>query len=171
MSSPPENSLSSTSYVVLGIVDWLGKATAYEIKKRNEQSVANFFPVPRSQVYAEADRLAREGYMSERQEQTGRKRKLYSLTAKGRRALEAWLAEAVTSPPELRDPGLLKLFFGGDPERIAPARAEHHRAKRAELEQYAAMGDEQIPPGVRRALEAGIRYERSFGDFWAKLAK
>ena len=109
--------------------------------------------------------------MSERREQTGRKRKLYSLTAKGRRALERWLDEADTSPPELRDPGLLKLFFGGDPERIAPARAAYHRAKRAELERYAALGDEQIPPGVRRALEAGIRYERTFGDFWARQAK
>jgi DNA-binding PadR family transcriptional regulator len=173
MSSPgarDADSLTPSSYLVLGIVDWLGKATAYEIKKRNEQSVANFWPVPRSQVYAEAARLAGDGYMSERQEQSGRRRKVYSLTAKGRRALKNWLAEAETGAPELRSPALLKLFFGADPAAIAPAQHEYHRAKMAELQSYAALGDELIPPGVRRALAAGIEYERGFAELWGGLA-
>ena len=47
--------------------------------------MGGFFSIPHSQLYAEPERLARAGYLRERREQTGRRRKHYSLTEKGRR--------------------------------------------------------------------------------------
>lgn len=160
--------LTSTSYVVLGVIDWLGEATAYEIKQRIEASVRHFWPVPRSQVYAEAARLAGAGLLEEHQEQTGRRRRTYALTADGRAALRAWLADVDTSPPELRDPGMLKLFFGADPAPLAAARAEHHRETERELREYLPLAADG-PPGPRRSLEAGVIYEDGFATFWEQL--
>lgn len=165
MSTPD---LTSTSYVILGVVDWLGEATAYEIKQRIEASVRHFWPVPRSQVYAEAARLAREGLFEEHQEETGRRRRTYALTEAGRAALRAWLADVDTTPPELRDPGMLKLFFGADPGPLAAARAEHHRASERELRQYLPLAADG-PAGPRRSLEAGVRFEEGFAQFWEGL--
>lgn len=160
--------LTSTSYVVLGVVDWLGEATAYEIKQRIEASVRNFWPVPRSQVYAEAARLAAAGLLEEHQEEAGRRRRRYALTDDGRAALREWLADVDTSPPEIRDPGLLKLFFGAEPGPLAASRAEHHRAAEDQLRHYLELvGD--TAEGPRLTLQAGIRFEDGFAEFWERL--
>jgi DNA-binding PadR family transcriptional regulator len=159
--------LSSTSYVVLGMIDWLGEPTAYEIKQRIEQSVTNFWPVPRSQVYAEATRLADAGLLAVEQEETGRRRRRYSLTDAGRHALASWRADIDTTPPEIRDPGLLKLFFGADLTALATARAAYHRAHEEELHDYLPLVEGTVGP--RLSLEAGILLHQGLAEFWERL--
>ena len=44
-----------------------------------ERSIANFWMVPHTTFYAEPARLTRGGFLSEEQEPSGRRRKLYSL--------------------------------------------------------------------------------------------
>jgi PadR family transcriptional regulator AphA len=163
--------LSPTSYIVLGLLDWSDEATPYELKQFVARSVGNFWSVPHSQLYSEPERLARAGLLAERREEEGRRRRLFSLTDAGREALSAWRAERSEDPlPELRDPGLLRLFFGADPRELAAVRVEAHRAKLSEYEDLLASGPVEAPRGPRLALEAGIRHEREWVRFWEELA-
>src|SRR5206468_7165665 len=118
--------LTNTSYVVLGLVEACQPATPYDLKRFAEISVFNFWSVPHTQIYGECSRLAAAGLLDEEREQTGRRRRIYRLTAAGRRALDGWRAESSFEPLELRDPGLIRIFFGADPAVIAGAQLEGH---------------------------------------------
>jgi len=66
----------------------------------------------------------------------------------------------------LRDLGLLQLFFGSAPEKLAPTQVEAHRAKLAEYEALRERDTGAGPRGPWLALEAGIRAERSWVEYW-----
>jgi hypothetical protein len=69
-------------------------------------------------------------------------------------------------PGELRDQGLLKLFFGADPAALADGQIAVHRAKLDEYNMLRAA----VPADAPRAplaLEAGIAHEREWVRFWA----
>ena len=163
-------SLTPTSYIVLGLLERAGEATPYDLKQLVAGSVGNFWSVPHSQLYAEPERLARARYLDERREEGGRRRRLYSLTERGREALSAWRAEPTSALPELRDPGLLKLFFGADQRALAAVRRDAHRAKLAEYEARRRLDTGEEPRGPWRALDAGIAHEREWVRFWTGLA-
>ena len=162
--------LTPTSFIVLGLIERAGEATPYDLKQRVADTVGNFWSVPHSQLYAEPERLANAGYLVERRERGGRRRRLYSLTDRGREALEAWRSEPTAGLPELRDPGLLKLFFGADERTLATVRRDAHQAK---LDAYEAQRGLDSGEGLRgpwRALEAGIAHEREWVRFWSEIA-
>ena len=104
--------VSTTSFVVLGLIALRGPSTSYELKRAVEHSVGFFWPFPHAQLYDEPARLAAGGLLSVSQEKAGRRRKTYAITAAGRRELRAWLREPVTEAFQLRNIAELKLFFG-----------------------------------------------------------
>jgi DNA-binding PadR family transcriptional regulator len=106
----------------------------------------------------------------EKREEGGRRRKRYSLTDAGRDALARWLASPTSDWTELRDPGLLQLFFGADPAELAAAQLGTHRAKLAEYEEIQRAPELGDLRGPRLALEAGIAHEREWIRFWEGLA-
>jgi DNA-binding PadR family transcriptional regulator len=160
MSDPPLR-LSGTSYAVLSLLELSGPATPYDLKQALESSIENFWPVPHTTFYAEPARLAAAGLLTERQEDGGRRRKLYALTDDGRAALKRWANSPELAPPQLREEAVLKIFAGGDPVPILRTRCEWHRAKLAELEGYLqAVGDEPLWQGVRASLQVGVSYNR-----------
>jgi PadR family transcriptional regulator AphA len=163
--------LTPTSYVVLGLLSLAGEATPYDLKQLAASSVGNFWSFPHSQLYAEPARLAGAGYVKERRESGGRRRRHYSLTARGRRVLERWTREPIDRDAELRDPGILKLFFGADPAELAREQVELHRRRLAEYEELRSEIAPQAPAGVQLALEAGIGHEREYVRFWSELLK
>lgn len=157
--------LTGTSYALLALLQHLGEATSYDIKQALDRSIENFWPVPHTTAYDEPARLADGGYLSVRQEPGGRRRKLYALTDEGRAALRAWAAEPTAGPPQLRDEMLLKIFAGADPGPLIADRAEWHRAKLAELEQYLAnVRGTSDWVGPERTLIAGVGYHRGLLD-------
>jgi DNA-binding PadR family transcriptional regulator len=162
--------LSAVSYVVLGFVEWAGEATPYRLKQLVAGSVGNFWTLQHAQLYTEPERLAAGGYLSERRERGGRRRKLYRITEEGRRALADWRAEPTDAIPELRAPALLKLFFGADPAGLAPLQIEAHRRKLAEYEAIRESMPESVPQGPRLALDAGIASTRQQIEWWQRLA-
>ncbi len=166
MSSPR---LTETSYIVLGLLERIEPATPYDLKQAAALSTVNFWTVPHTQIYAECGRLAEEGLLSERREDSGRRRRIYRLTAEGRRALERWREDATGGLYELRDVATLKLFFGADPGRLAAEQVQAHSSRLAEYEQLLA-GAQEAPEGARLALELGIGHEREFIRFWSALA-
>jgi DNA-binding PadR family transcriptional regulator len=157
--------LSPTAVIVLGLLE-LGDATPYDLKVRVAGSVGNFWSVPHSALYAEPERLAKAGLVEERREAGGRRRRTFSITDAGRAALAEWRAEPAAGPTELRNPALLKLFFGADPRALAEAQLPVHRAQLARYEET-KRHDDGSPPFL--ALEAGLRHERTWIAFWEAL--
>jgi PadR family transcriptional regulator, regulatory protein AphA len=158
--------LTATSYIVLGFVDWAGEATPYRLKQMVGESVGNFWTLQHAQLYTEPERLSKAGYLTEQRETSGRRRKRYSITDKGRAALAEWRAEPTDAIPELRAPALLKLFFGADPDELAPVQVDAHRRKLAEYEALRDSLPEPFPRGPRLALESGIAHERQQIEWW-----
>ena len=163
--------LTPASYVVLGLVEGWQPATPYDLKRAAELGVVNLWSVPHTQLYAEPARLAAAGLLMEEREEGGRRRKRYSLTEEGRRALAEWRGAPTAEMTELRDPGLLKLFFGAPPGPLASAQLEVHRRRLASYEQQRRAVGDTLPRGVRLALEAGIGHEREWTRFWTRVAK
>jgi DNA-binding PadR family transcriptional regulator len=168
MSNSP---LTSVSYVVLGLVRD-GAATSYEMKQKVATSVGYFWNFPHSQLYAEPARLVELGLLAEEQEEGGRRRRIYTLTAAGRDSLAEWLRRPAAEPTQIRDVGLLKLFFGdvlGDDEIVALARAQEE-AHRARLAVYEEMEGRVGQARHAETLRAGLVFERTFAEFWQGVA-
>lgn len=162
--------LTPTSYVVLGLLELLGgEATPYELKGAAASTVGDLWSLHHAQVYGEPERLASAGLVQERREQTGRRRRRYSLTPSGRAALEAWRSQPTDALTELRDLGLLQLFFGADPREVAKAQLGAHERKLAEYEEVHREGADDKPTGPALALMAGIGHEREWVRFWRGL--
>jgi PadR family transcriptional regulator AphA len=163
--------LTQTSYVVMGLLGQAGEATPYDLKQIVAATIGNFFSIPHSQIYAEPARLAKAGYLTERRERAGRRRKHYGLTAKGRKALELWLSTPTDELYELRDPGLLKLAFGSDPRELAHTQLEGHQRRLKELQRMArTLQVAGASEGARLVAEAGIGHQREYIRFWKKVA-
>jgi DNA-binding PadR family transcriptional regulator len=160
--------LSETSYIVLGLLEQFQPATPYDLKRVAQVSTVNFWNVPHTQLYSECARLAEAGLLSEEREQEGRRRRIYTITESGARALEHWRSEPTGELDEVRDPGTLKLFLGADPASLAASQLEAHRRQ---LHSYEDMHESSagMPRGMRLALEAGIGHEREFVRFWSQV--
>jgi PadR family transcriptional regulator, regulatory protein AphA len=164
--------LSSISYVVLGLVDQLGTASPYDLKRAAAAGVGHFWSLPHTQLYSEPARLAEAGYLREKRERTGRRRRLYTLTDRGRALLEEWRSTPTAELYEIRDAGLLRLFFGADPAELAAVQLEAHRENLGHLEQLEAeLEAGSAPEGIRLALEAGLGHAREYVRFWTRLAQ
>jgi PadR family transcriptional regulator, regulatory protein AphA len=162
--------LTGNSYAVLALLAEFGDSTSYEIKQWLEKSVQNFWPVPHTTAYEEPARLAAAGYLSARQEEGGRRRRIYSLTEKGREALAEWAASPTASPPQLWDEAVLKVFAGADPEPIREEREAWHRMKLEELQGMLDVvrqsdGFERSEPTLR----AGVAYHQLWLELLERL--
>ncbi|MFL5959694.1 MAG: PadR family transcriptional regulator [Gaiellaceae bacterium] len=168
----PERQLTPVSYVVLGLVSE-GATTPYDMKQKASRSVGYFWSFPHSQLYAEPARLARLGFLAEQREPGGRHRRVYTITPAGRQALDAWVREPTREPTQIRDTGLLKLFFGeglGPDELSALARAQEE-AHQARLAVYESIEPEIEHPQHGATLRAGLLFEQLLVDFWRELAE
>lgn len=169
MSTKP---LSTTSYVVLGLLERCQPATVYDLKQTATISVFNFWALPHTVLYTETERLAASGLLAQHQEKSGRRRRTYEITEEGKAALESWRAEPTGDLFEVRDQAILKLFCGGEPQRLAKAQLAAHQSK---LDEYLALREELVndrqPHGMRLALDAGITIERALIDYWTALAE
>lgn len=102
--------LSGTAVVILGLLA-LRPRSGYEIKQTVDRSTRYFWSASYGQIYPELRRLAKAGLVEGEDTPTGARRKtVYRITAAGRDEFQAWLADPVFGL-ELRDEGLLKLFF------------------------------------------------------------
>lgn len=112
--------LSTTSSVVLGIVA-KRPMSGYDLAALATRSIAHFWPISKSQVYAELARLEADGYVAGTHvEQDNRPdKRRYELTAAGDEALTGWL-EGDDYPPDRTRSGFLAKFFFG--EQISTAR-------------------------------------------------
>ncbi|WP_412026375.1 PadR family transcriptional regulator [Deinococcus yunweiensis] len=164
--------LGPSAYIVLGLIGGCGGGTSYDLKRWADTSVGYFWTFPRSQLYAEPQRLVELGLLESRQEDGGRRRRIYTVTPAGREALRSWL-DTPAGQPELRDEGLLKLFFStqatpGMVERLAAGQLDLHQQRLAIYEGIAASGHGTMPTGTD-PLGMGLLYERASVAFWREV--
>lgn len=102
--------LTPTARVVLGLVA-LGPRTGYDIKRISDSSTRFFWGASYGQIYPELRRLERDGLVEAHDEPRGRvRRRVYRITPAGQLAVREWLLDSETAY-EIRDEGLLRLFF------------------------------------------------------------
>jgi PadR family transcriptional regulator AphA len=154
--------LSPTAYVILGMLGWR-PMSGYEIKTIVDKSTRFFWAASYGQIYPELRKLSAAGLIDGKASpQGGRRRNVYRLTPSGRKELQAWLG-VDADVFELRDEGLLKLFFaeaaGSDAAiRALEAKRREHERVLAHLETIEAKGG---PKGFAHlVLRYGIECNR-----------
>jgi DNA-binding PadR family transcriptional regulator len=165
--------LSPTGRVILGMLA-LGNRTGYEIKQVVDVSTRHFWAASYGQIYPELKRLEDLGLVRGRPEPSGaRARTAYELTEAGDAALREWLGSDEELVYEVRDEGMLKLFFSDSlPERqlqnIRAMRAVQER-KLSQLHAIEQKAD-QMHPGPRLTLALGISLTQGMID-WCQAAE
>ena len=103
--------LGTTSSMILGLVS-RHPASGYDVAAHADRSIAQFWPVSRSQVYAELSRLEAAGLIEGTHVEQDRRpdKRRYELTSAGREALDAWV-RAPDYPAERTRSGMLAKFF------------------------------------------------------------
>jgi DNA-binding PadR family transcriptional regulator len=164
--------LTGTSYAVLALFDQCGgEATSYDLKQAIEVSIQNFWPVPHTTAYEEPARLAAAGYLTSRQEEGGRRKRVYAMTAAGREALRKWADDPAVTPPQLREEAVLKVFAGAEPGPLLDSRFAWHRGKAEELQ--GLLGDIEGVEGTERAvrtLVVGVVYHQKMLELLEAMA-
>ncbi|HLX34182.1 MAG TPA: PadR family transcriptional regulator, partial [Candidatus Limnocylindrales bacterium] len=140
--------LTPTSYLVLGLLAREGPSTSYDLERHVGATLGNFWSFPHTLLYSEPARLAELGLTTERREPGGRRRRVFEVTAAGQSAVAAWIDRPSVDGTELRDPGLLQLFFAdlASPQarlRLAEEQLAIHEAKLAAYREDARL--ERLP--------------------------
>ncbi len=147
--------LGPPDYVVLGMVR-LGARSGYEIKQAVELSIRFFWTISQAQIYPSLKRLERAGLIQGRSDPQGKRpRRVFEITGSGDAALCDWLDDEQPMPFELRDVGMLKLFFADAPSRDN-ARALLAAVKRRSEERVSTL--RTIEPAARLAEQEGRAY-------------
>ncbi len=142
--------LSPTAYVILGMVSREPRS-GYEIKALVDNTTRFFWAASYGQIYPELKKLSEAGLVEGVDAPRGeRKRTVYAITTEGAAALKEWLRQ----PPEtaeMREEGLLKLFFSGV---LAPEEAVETLRAMRDYRRGLAGRLEAMEPGAREKLES-----------------
>ena len=170
-----QGKLGPSAYLVLGFIAELGPSTPYDLKRAVSKSIAYFWDFPHSQLYVEPGRLAGMGLLSEYQEPHGRRRRLFTITEAGREELQRWLEAPTQEHPEVRDLGLLKLYFSGltSPARIRRLAEEQIAVHRERLAEYDGLTEQMARFEKLRPHQVPIRmgylFEQAVITFWESV--
>ena len=173
------SSLTPTARVILGMLK-LGVATGYDIKRVIDFSTRFFWTASYGQIYPELKRLRKAGLVRAEEAPRGKvKRTVHSLTPKGERALQEWLADSEDVLFEIRDESLLRLFFSdllSRDEVIVNLRTQQHifdlilqRFGAIEADAKAGVAEGRVYPYV--ALRYGIDFITFARDWYAEAAR
>jgi PadR family transcriptional regulator, regulatory protein AphA len=170
----PAAKLTPTGRMLLGMIAH-GKRTGYDMKQLVDKATRYFWAASYGQIYPELRRLEEQGLIRGQAEpRGGRARTVYHLMEAGEVALSDWLVPGAEPVFEVRDEGMLRLFFSdlGPPEqRIQNLRTMRRRHERM-LERLGELGEAQSPmrPGPGLTLELGIGLHQWLVD-WCEAAE
>ncbi|HEY3845040.1 MAG TPA: PadR family transcriptional regulator [Acidimicrobiales bacterium] len=161
--------LSTGDYLFLAFLK-NGPRSSYDLKKEMTSSINFFWYAQHSQVYQQANRLRRDGYVEPRGPISTRNRQLLALTDLGSTAVDHWLEEPAASY-RVYDESLAKLYFSSltRPEvttELLLDQQGHHTALLAEFEALhsvlGAVDFGHVVPGQLYALQLGTEIERTY---------
>jgi DNA-binding PadR family transcriptional regulator len=152
---------TAVTWAVLGLLG-LKPMSGYDIKNAVDRTIRHFWAASYGQIYPELKRLEEAGWIAGKDaDRGGRSRRIYGITALGRRRLEGWL-HGYETRIELRDESLLRLFFADGLPRdealgLLAARREGYRMMLAYL-QSLDDGQGADPPFVDLVYRWGLDY-------------
>jgi DNA-binding PadR family transcriptional regulator len=142
-----------------------GEASGYELSKRFNVSVANFWSSTPQQLYRELDRLEQQGLLSARVVRQHRRpdKRVFSVTDAGREELRAFTRQPARAMA-LRDELLVKLYAIdlSDETAARNALASRREQARAKLARYDRLRDELL---AGRTEEEYLREAERIGPF------
>jgi PadR family transcriptional regulator, regulatory protein AphA len=165
--------LSATAYVILGFVRNEPRS-GYEIKAVVDNSTRFFWAASYGQIYPELKRLSEAGLIIGADAPTGgRKRTVYEITADGEEELRAWLRQEPETF-EMRDEGLLKLFFADALPReealqILRSMRDRRRAVNEQLRAIEQLKGEIDDPFPMIVLQGGLEFTEWFADWCERM--
>ena len=148
--------LPVTSYALLGLLTFGDELTGYELKQRADATLRFYWVSPAmSQVYSELARLTERGLVLTRGGDGDGRSRTYRLSARGRRALEAWMRQTEPGFPVLKHPVALRLLLGHvvDPATTIAMLEAHVAALDAEREALV-----RVREGLRGSDSPGQRF-------------
>jgi DNA-binding PadR family transcriptional regulator len=152
---------TAVTWAVLGLLG-LKPMSGYDIKRAVDRTIRHFWAASYGQIYPELKRLEEAGWIAGKDaDRGGRSRRLYRITAAGRRELEGWL-HGYETRIEIRDESLLRLFFADELPRdealgLLGARREGYRMMLAYLRSL-DDGAGADPPFVDLVYRWGLDY-------------
>jgi len=124
-----------TKYTVLGMLS-LENMTGYEITKIIKVSINNFWAESEGQIYPALAQCVDEELATCKEVKTKenkRSKKIYSITAKGKKELKEWLKKEAQET-QVRNELLLKLFYGANIDSKDNIQHLTHHQKQVENE-------------------------------------
>ena len=119
-----------------------GEASGYDLAKRFDASVANFWMATPQQLYRELDRLAEQGLIQARVVQQERRpnKRMLSLTEAGHEAVRQFTGRA-PKPSVIRDELAVKVLAAdaGDAQAVRDFMVERLQWSRTKLQRYERM--------------------------------
>jgi PadR family transcriptional regulator AphA len=176
---PATPQLAVPAYVVLGMVQ-LGARSGYAIKNTVQQSIRFFWTISQAQIYPSLQVLEGAGFISGKADPQGRRpRRTYEITEPGRAALAEWLSRDDPMPLELRDTGMLKLFFADALDRDQAVallhsvreRSEHRVAMLRAIEPVAKAAEDEGNVYPHLTLDLGLAYHNAIIDVCAEFER
>lgn len=143
--------------------------TAYDLMSAVEDVIGDFWNVTKSQVYRELKLLTELGLVDTLATGT-RDKQPYEITAAGREAFRVWIRQRPT-PPIMRMPIVLEVFFGGDvPFEVLRSHVAEMRAHHAErLRVYDSFSPQAKGTWPGEALRLGFMFQRAMIDWLDSL--
>lgn len=139
---------TATSFALLGLLG-VQPWTAYELVAQTRRSLHYFWPRSEANLYAELKRIVERGHAeAEVVEGGGRKRTRYTITRKGRDALEDWLATE-PAPPSIQVEALLRMLLADQAsvEDLRAAMATSKQQIREMMTGAVALGEDLLSTG------------------------
>lgn len=164
-------------YILLGFLQY-NPMTGYDLKAQLATSTMHFWHAYHSQIYTTLRTLEEDGLLeSVMTDETPLGKRIYSITASGRAALDEWLAQPQTRVSPSKHELLVRLFFSGRRDKAAildelRIQRRLHQDVLATYQQFPTQGWDNPPGSETRTasepffwlatLDYGQRYEEMY---------
>ena len=152
----------SLPHALLGLISYQ-PSTGYDLKNKFQKSIHFFWNAALPHIYRSLNQMEREGWITSKIEQQSGKpnRKVYRITAEGKKELVNWLNEPPPEP-EFRHSMLVKVFFGKQlsRERFSEYVRNWREHNVSLLKQY----ETEIMPVIKR--QSGKATYAEDADYW-----
>ncbi len=164
-------------FILLGFLNYQ-PMTGYDLKQTIDETSAHFWHAYHSQIYTTLRKMEEDGLVTSQfvQEDSAPDRRIYTITASGKKAVRAWLDKTLTEMSPIKEELLVRLFFSAqrDPQDVLAElrlQRELHREKAAAYQAIGAHISAQAPKrrGLERdekfwrlTLDMGMRYEAMY---------
>jgi PadR family transcriptional regulator AphA len=153
--------------------------TGYDLKQNLDHSISHFWHAHHSQIYTALRKMEEEGLVtSEIFPQDGSPdRRVYTITPAGRKEVEVWLNQPMTTASTIKEEFLVRMFFSAerDPQEVMAELVLQRKLHEEKLNVYVQLQDhlqnnirKQLPQFDRdvtfwlSTLSMGMRFEKMY---------